>query len=117
VLIYLAMIITFEFPDYEADARVGKRTLAVRLGLRRVALLHNALIASSFVGMFLTIALNQWWTVARFVWLAAPLAMWQIGGVLWRARTRWRYFNLLTTGAVALAASMPALWLLGFIIH
>lgn len=115
-LITMAMIIAFQFPDHAADAIVGKRTLTVRLGLRRVAILHNVLIIGGFASMFITIAANQWWTVARFVWLAVPLALWQIVGVTWRSRSGWAHHNLLTGGAVALSGLMPVLWLLGFII-
>ena len=115
-LIYMAMIIAFQFPDHVADAIVGKRTLTVRLGLRRAAVLHNVLIIGGFVSMFISIAANQWWAAARFVWLAVPLALWQIVGVMWRSRSGWAHLNLLTGGAVALSGVMPALWLLGFII-
>jgi hypothetical protein len=41
VLIYVAMILTFEFPDYPADKALGKKTITVRIGLRRARGLHN----------------------------------------------------------------------------
>jgi len=37
VLIYLAMILTFEFPDYPADKAIGKRNITVRIGVQRAA--------------------------------------------------------------------------------
>jgi 1,4-dihydroxy-2-naphthoate octaprenyltransferase len=116
MLIYMAMIIAFQFPDRAADAVVGKRTLTVRLGLRRVAALHNALIIGGLASMFMVIAVNQWWMVARFVWLAVPLALWQIIGVTRRSRSGWVQLNLLTGGAVALSGLMPLLWLLGYVV-
>jgi 1,4-dihydroxy-2-naphthoate octaprenyltransferase len=116
VLIYVAMIIAFEFPDYPADKALGKRTLAVRLGLSRVARLHNGLLAGSFVLTFALVALNAPWPAAQFMWLAVPLALWQIIGVAWRSRSGWRGFAPLCAGAVALAALTPALWLIGYLV-
>lgn len=104
VLAYMAMIIVFQFPDREADAVMGKRTLTVRLGLRRAAHLHNWLIALSL----LTLALSS----PRWAWLSVPLAVWQMIAVAQFTRSGGRHFQWLTTGAVALSGLLPLLRLI-----
>ena len=108
VLIDVAMILTFEFPDYPADKAIGKRNITVRIGLRRAAWLHNGLLIGGLALMFVTAPNNPLW------WLVVPLAVWQVGGVVWRARARsgWPQPALLSGGAVLLAGLVPALWLI-----
>jgi 1,4-dihydroxy-2-naphthoate octaprenyltransferase len=108
VLIYIAMILTFEFPDYPADKAIGKRTITVRIGLRRAAWLHNALLIGSLALMLISAPSNP------LLWLVVPLAVWQIAGVVWRARAQsgWQQPAVLSAGAVLLAGLVPMLWLI-----
>ncbi len=108
-LIYVAMILTFEFADYPADKTLSKRNITVRIGVRRAAWLHQALLIGGAVGLWFTAPDLP---VKGLVWL---LAVWQIGGVAWRARSGWRRFTLLCGGAVLLAGLIPALWLIGLL--
>ncbi|CAG0927977.1 1,4-dihydroxy-2-naphthoate octaprenyltransferase [Planctomycetaceae bacterium] len=107
VLVYMAMIIAFQFPDREADAAVGKRTLTVRLGLGRAAQLHNLLIVLSLIALALS--------SPRWAWLSVPLAMWQMIAVAQLTRSGGRHFQWLTTGAVALSGLLPLLRLIDLI--
>ncbi len=106
VLIYIAMILTFEFPDYPADKAIGKKTITVRIGLQHAAWLHNALLLGGFAWMFITTPNNP------LLWLSVPLALWQIAGVVQRSRSGWRHFARLSGVAVLLAGLMPTLWLI-----
>jgi 1,4-dihydroxy-2-naphthoate polyprenyltransferase len=110
VLIYAAMILTFEFPDYPADKALGKKNITVRIGLRRAAWLHNGLLIGGLVLMFVTAPNNP------LLWLAVPVAVWQIAGVMWRSRAGWKQPALLSSGAVLLAGLVPALWLVSVMI-
>lgn len=75
------------FPDAAADARVGKRTLVVRLGHARAALLYAALV----LGAHAWLALSTWLLIppASALWglvslpLSLAAAIW-----LWRHRDR-----------------------------
>lgn len=113
VLIYSAMILTFEFPDYAADKAIGKRNLTVRIGLQRAAWLHNLLLIGGLGLTFLTAPANP------LLWLVVPLAVWQIAGVVWRANARsgWPRPALLSGGAVVLAGSIPLLWLIDLLLR
>lgn len=113
VLLHWAMMIAFEFPDYEADHAVGKRTLTVRVGRERAARVHNALIAGALLLMAIS---GLTLPAARCAWLAAPLAVWQIAGVSRRARAGWTRLSRLTLGAVSLFALTALLWLIGFMV-
>lgn len=108
-LIYVAMILTFELADYPADQALSKRNITVRIGPRRAAWLHNGLLIGG-MGLLWLIAPNE-----PLLWPAALLAVWQIVGVLQRARARsgWQHMSALCGGAVLLAALIPALWLIG----
>ncbi|NTU65207.1 MAG: hypothetical protein HGB05_17855, partial [Chloroflexi bacterium] len=75
------------------------------------AWLHNALLIGGLALMFVTAPGNP------LLWLVVPLAVWQIAGVVWRARSGWRHFALLSGGAVALAGLVPLLWLIGVMIE
>jgi 1,4-dihydroxy-2-naphthoate octaprenyltransferase len=111
VLIYIAMILTFEFHDYPADKALGKRNLTVRIGLRRAAWLHNGLLIGGLA--WLLIAAPNY----RLVWPALLLVVWQIAGVVWRSRSGWKRPALLSGGAVLLAGLLPALWLIDIVIN
>ncbi|MEK7277298.1 MAG: hypothetical protein AAB427_08115, partial [Chloroflexota bacterium] len=80
----------------------------------RAAQLHNALIVGACAAQ---LAYSISWAEARWTWLAAPLAAWQIGGVAWRTRRGWAQMQLLTVGAVALFALTAGLWLAGFFFY
>ncbi len=107
VLVYMAMIIAFQFPDRDADTSVGKRTLTVRLGLTGAARLHNVLIALSLIALAVS--------SSRWVWLVLPLAVWQLIAVTLLTRSGGRHFQWLTTGAVVLSGVLPALLLIDLI--
>ena len=115
-LINLAMQLAFEFPDFDADREMGKRTLTVRLGRDRAVHLHNALLASAFAAAWIASA-SGWIDprVAAWMLLTAPLAAWQVAGVLWRARRGWRGYGLMTAGGVGLFALAAATFLAGFV--
>ncbi|MGH2592111.1 MAG: prenyltransferase, partial [Anaerolineae bacterium] len=115
-LINLAMQLAFEFPDFDADRATGKRTLTVRLGRDRAVHLHNVLLASAFAVAWIASA-SGWIDphVAAWMLLTAPLAVWQVAGVLWRARRGWRGYGLMTAGGVGLFALATATFLAGFV--
>ena len=114
VLVHAAMLISFEIPDHAVDLSIGKKTLAVRLGLQGAAWVVNALISSAF--LFL-VALKLFSNYPdRWMGLAVPLAIWQMVTIhrVIHSPTRIRYY-LLTLGGVGLFFLMASLAFLGFV--
>lgn len=68
-----ALLLANSLPDAAADAQVGKRTLAVRLGPRRTA----ALIAVLALGAHAWLALGVWWNIPpkQALWGLASLPL------------------------------------------
>ena len=125
VLVHVAMLLAFEFPDRESDLAFGKRTLVVRLGPVRAAWLHTGLLALAFglyAGFILTGLAG---TAGRYVLFALPLAAWQ-GFWTWRLASRMEGgeapaykasgFSLLVTGAMGLVGLTGFLWLVGVVV-
>jgi 1,4-dihydroxy-2-naphthoate octaprenyltransferase len=113
VVIHLAMLLAFEFPDWEADTAASKRTLVVRLGRERAVNVHAALVAIAAIWLM---AASLSWPPARYVWLAIPLAAWQALSLAWRARHDWTSLPSLTLGAAGLFVLPSVLWLLGWLV-
>jgi 1,4-dihydroxy-2-naphthoate octaprenyltransferase len=109
--IYLAMLLTFEITDYAADQAFGKRTLTVRIGVRRAVWLHTVLLLITLIGLLFAAA------TVSCLWIAVPLIVWQIAGLIWRSRSGWRRMTLLSGGAVALSGLVPLLWLISAMIN
>ena len=65
-LLVACVLLINGFPDARSDASVGKRTLVVRLGPRRAALLFAALVLLA----------HAWVALCAFAWLPWPGAAW-----------------------------------------
>ena len=78
MVLHLAMLLAFEFPDFLSDEAAGKRTLLVRVGRHTGARVHNALIllALGLAGGAVYIGLPR--QVALAIVLTSPLALLQI---------------------------------------
>ncbi len=125
VLIHTGMLIAFEFPDRFADSAYGKRTLVVRLGVRQSAWLHDGLIGLAFILYAIYAILGSSGIVhpfemmgvaGRFIFIALPLATWQIIRIHWQLRHPKAGYQLLVTGAMGLFGLSAALWVLGLVV-
>ena len=83
-LLAAAILVVNNIRDIDTDRRVGKRTLAVRLGRARTRRLYARMIAGAFAILLITIVANggPWW--AGLGLLAIPLAGRPIRAVLTR---------------------------------
>ena len=117
LLIHIAMLLAFEFPDRAADATFGKRTLAVRLGLPRAVWLHNGLLSAAFALYSVFALLSLTGPAGRYVLFALPLAVWQ---AVWIGQQTRRMdpgrLSVLVIGAVGLFGLSAALTLLGLVV-
>lgn len=108
VLVHHAMLLAFEKPDCESDARAGKRTLTVRLGTRTAGRLHASLLTGAGVllaGATLAGVLDG--TGAGWGLAVAPAAAFQVNAYRRASDTT------LTTAAVGLFSATTVAFLLG----
>jgi len=74
-LLATAVIVVNNYRDLQTDARVGKHTLAVRLGRARTRVLFVALILGGLIALPLTLWLAPGPTLGLLGLVAAPLAL------------------------------------------
>jgi 1,4-dihydroxy-2-naphthoate octaprenyltransferase len=96
-----AILIVNNLRDIDTDRRVGKRTLAVRMGPRNTRFEYVACVVIAYavaVAAWLTGLLGQWFWLP---WLSAPLAIWLVWYV-WRTSGRGLNLALKRTGQLHL---------------
>ena len=114
VPLHWAMMVAFEFPDYEADRATGKRTVLVRLGHKRTAGLHSAATLGAFALLFAHPLLGLPPAVAILELPMIPLVAAVVLLVRRLARGKPAPYGWLTFGAVSLFAVAAALEAAGY---
>lgn len=82
-LMVSALLLINQLPDIDADRRVGRDHLAIRLGPRRAARLVAALLAVAFAVVPLAWLVGALPAAAWLMWLMLPALAWLLRG-LWR---------------------------------
>jgi len=79
LLLHLAMMLAFEFPDYATDSKHQKLTLLVRIGWQRSMRLHNYLLLGSFGLLGVAWALGLPYAIVLPALIVLPVAAFQVG--------------------------------------
>lgn len=113
-LLQTAMLIAIEFPDAAGDVATGKRTLVVRLGAARAAVLYVVLTLAAFVWLPVAAMVAVPAQVALLAAAPLPVAIWRMLRI---AEHRERAaFERLTFFAVFLLVAMATCELAGFLL-
>jgi 1,4-dihydroxy-2-naphthoate polyprenyltransferase len=103
-LLHMAMMISFEFPDYSLDANFGKRTLTVRVGWQLAMTINNLLILGAYFMLGLAVAFGLPMGIALPAFLTFPLGLlqiWQLRRIADGVKPNW---TTLTLNAMVLFA-------------
>ncbi len=112
--LHLAMMMSFEFPDYATDIKYKKQTLLLRLGWKNGMALHNLLILIGFLILGMAAVFGLPTTIALPAFLPLPLGIlqiWQMRNIAAGAKPNWR---TLTLNAVVVFASTAYLLTFAF---
>jgi 1,4-dihydroxy-2-naphthoate polyprenyltransferase len=113
-LLQIAMLVAIEFPDAAGDAATGKRTLVVRFGAERAALLYVGLTVAAFVWIPIAALLALPAKAALLAAAPLPVAVWRISRIAeHRDRTA---FERLTFFAVFLLVATATCELIGVLV-
>lgn len=115
ILVGLVLYIN-EFPDYEADSAVGKKTLVVRLGKQRAVKLYHLLLGAAYLSLILGVVLKAVPAATLITLFSAPIAL----KALIVSRNNFdRIYELLPANAstIALHSLFGLLLCAGFILH
>jgi 1,4-dihydroxy-2-naphthoate octaprenyltransferase len=112
VMIHTATMIATELPDRKGDAIYCKNNLPVQMGLVKAAWLHNGLMGLTFVLYGLFILIGSISSSGWLVFLALPLAIWQMVRVIWQVHHPQAGFFWMMNGTIGLMGLTGVLWLL-----
>jgi len=111
LLLHLAMMIAFEFPDYATDTKFQKSTLLVRIGWQRGMLLHNFLLLGGFGLLGVAWALGLPYRIvlpALIVFPVAVFQIWMMNRIENGAPPNWLLFTVAAAGIFGLTAYLLA---------
>jgi 1,4-dihydroxy-2-naphthoate octaprenyltransferase len=103
--LHLAMMISFEFPDYASDLKHDKRVLLLRIGWQRSMLIHNLLILCAFLILGLALVFGMPYKIGLPVFLVLPVGLLQIWQMRRIADGHSPNWNMLTSVGVILFVS------------
>jgi 1,4-dihydroxy-2-naphthoate octaprenyltransferase len=116
VALHMAMLITLEFPDYNADRTSGKRTMMVRLGWRMAMRIHDFAIGIATISVLIGLWMGLPTRIAISMAITIPLAaaqIWQMSRIRRGFPPHWR---MLTVGGAALFILAVYFELIGFLL-
>jgi 1,4-dihydroxy-2-naphthoate octaprenyltransferase len=109
--LHLAMMLTFELPDYATDVKYDKYTLLVRLGWKRGMTLHNLLILIAFLLLGLSALFGLPGSIAFPAYFALPLGIfqiWYMSRIAAGAKPNWTVLSLTAIFTFGLTAYLLA---------
>jgi 1,4-dihydroxy-2-naphthoate octaprenyltransferase len=111
LLLHLAMMVAFEFPDYATDTKFEKHTLLVRIGWQRGMQLHNLLLLGGFGLLGVAWALGLPYLIVLPVLvmlLVAAFQVWSMNRIEAGARPNWLLFTATAAAIFGLTAYLLA---------
>ena len=116
VALCFAMLIAFELPDYQTDARFGKDNLLVRIGWQNAMRLHDLAILFAILSYILAYFAGFPFRVSLGAAIVVPLALaqiWQMARLRAGFKPHWGTLTLAGLGLFGLAAYVE---LVGFLL-
>ncbi len=111
-----AMLLAIEVPDAAGDRAVGKRTLVVRLGPKRVTRLYMLAVAAAYASLPVLAATGLPKAIALVTAAPAPVALWRIARTHAGDFRRPKRWESVTFWAVALLVGTAVAELVGITI-
>lgn len=112
--LHMAMLISFEMPDYASDIKFNKRTLLIRLGWQAGMNIHNILLLTSFFLLAAAISFGMPVMIALPAMIPLALALlqiWMMRRIAAGAKPNW---NALTINALAIYVAVAYLLTFAF---
>jgi 1,4-dihydroxy-2-naphthoate octaprenyltransferase len=113
----LAMLLSFELPDYGSDLKYGKRTLLVRAGWQLGMNIHNLMILFGYLILAIAVLLGLSTAIALPVFLSLPIGLlqiWSMNRIAAGGKPNW---TVLTLTGLLIFASAAYLLALAFWTH
>lgn len=110
-LLFISMLVAWEFPDYASDLKQGKKPILVRIGWQRGMLIHNILILGGFIILGAAFALGLPLAVAWPVVLVIPVGLfqiWMMNRIADGVKPNWNLLVLISISTVGLTAYILA---------
>ncbi len=111
LLLHLAMLLAFEFPDYATDSKYQKTTLLVRIGWQRGMFLHNLLLLGAFGLLGVAWALGLPSSIVLPALIVLPVAafqVWMMSRIENGAPPNWLFFTMAAAAIFGITAYLLA---------